>query len=76
MVAASSGEKVGRATEAMSELRKLFPKARLELTFGETVQGSKYVRIKTEQIDDYTSVVVRPTLSEAMAAKRLEATTE
>lgn len=67
-------EKTGRTTEAMSELRRLFPTAKIELTFGETAQGSKYVRIRTDCTEQYTSVIVRATLSEAMAAKRLEAT--
>lgn len=61
---------------AMEELRKLFPTARLELTFGETVQGSSYVRIRTDCTERYTSVIVRPTLSEAMIAKRIEAEAE
>jgi hypothetical protein len=69
-------EKIGRTTEAMAELRKLFPKAKIELTFGETEQGSRYVRIRTDCTERYTSVIVRATLGEALAAKRVEAIAE
>jgi hypothetical protein len=58
--------------ECLTELRELFPTSTIEVTFGLSKTGHRYVTIKTPCKERWTTNVCEETLTEAMDAKRLK----